>query len=324
MDRIMLALMESAKRAPRLGRALAVVLLAAATVAGTVSSASAEERWRRHEDRHEEWGPGPGHHGPDRFVPPPRHMPAPEWRGDIHRFHEHDIVVWRGGNWWRGAHDGRNGWWWIVGGVWYWYPKPIYPFPDPYRPPQVSAPSGEAWFYCRNPEGYYPYVNRCRVPWEVMTSQAAPPPPVAVAPPPPPPATRGGNEIGGTVLGAIGGGLLGAQVGHGTGQIAAAAAGTLLGAFIGNEIGQSLDRADAMAAADASRSAYGAPMGQTITWNNPSNGHNGTITPVREGQDSGGNYCREFQQNVQVGGRTQQAYGKACRKPDGAWEVVND
>lgn len=313
------ALMESAKRVPRFGRALAVALLAAATVVAPLGTASADEHWRRHE----EWGPGPGHHGPEHFGPPPRYERPPMWRGDIHRFHEHDIVVWRGGRWWRGPHDGRDGWWWIVGGAWYWYPQPVYPFPDPYRPPLVSAPPGEAWFYCRNPAGYYPYVARCFVPWDVMTSQAAPPPPVAVAPPPPP-ATTGGNEIGGTVLGAIGGGLLGAQMGHGTGQIAMAAAGTLLGAFVGNEIGQSLDRADAMAAEDASRSAYGAPMGQTITWNNPANGHNGTITPVREGQDSTGNYCREFQQRVQVGGKSQQAYGKACRKPDGAWEVVGN
>src|SRR5579883_2396691 len=36
----------------------------------------------------------------------------------------------------------------------------------------------------------------------------------------------------GTAVGAVGGGLLGAQIGHGSGQLAATAARTLLGAFI--------------------------------------------------------------------------------------------
>ena len=32
------------------------------------------------------------------------------WHDDIHRFHEHDIRVWRGGHWWHGLHEGRPGW----------------------------------------------------------------------------------------------------------------------------------------------------------------------------------------------------------------------
>jgi len=129
--------------------------------------------------------------------------------------------------------------------------------------------------------------------------------------------------VGGTVLGAIGGGLLGAQIGHGSGQLAAVAAGTLLGAFLGHEIGTSLDRADILAAQDVSNTAYAVPLGQSVAWNNPSNGHSGTIIPVRDGRDVSGNYCSEFQQQVRIGGRSEQAYGKACRMPDGAWQVVN-
>jgi triosephosphate isomerase len=36
-----------------------------------------------------------------------------------------------------------------------------------------------------------------------------------------------------------------------------------------------------------------------------------------------GRYCREFQQTVTIGGRTEQAYGTACMQPDGAWEVIS-
>lgn len=132
----------------------------------------------------------------------------------------------------------------------------------------------------------------------------------------------GPKQTGGAVLGAIGGGLAGAQFGRGSGNLAATAVGTLLGAYIGSEVGQSLDRADQMYAARAEQAAYAAPIGQQITWNNPDSGHSGTYIPTREGRDDSGNYCREYQTTVNIGGQTQKAYGQACRQPDGSWKVV--
>ena len=133
----------------------------------------------------------------------------------------------------------------------------------------------------------------------------------------------GGKETAGTLLGGAGGALLGAQVGSGSGQILAAVAGGLAGAFLGNQIGQSLDRADKAYAEQATQQAHNAPIGQTISWNNPDSGNSGTYTPVRDGYDSGGAYCREYQTTVTVGGKVQEAYGTACQQPDGSWKVVN-
>jgi surface antigen len=140
----------------------------------------------------------------------------------------------------------------------------------------------------------------------------------------------GPGEIGankttvGGLLGAAGGAVAGAQFGKGTGQLAAVAAGTLLGALIGSEAGKSLDRADQQYAYRANQQAQSAPIGQTIVWSNPQSGNSGTITPVREGQiPATGEYCREYQQSVQVGGQSQRAYGTACRQADGSWRVVN-
>ncbi len=105
------------------------------------------------------------------------------WRGDIHRFHEHDLGLWRGGHWYKGRHLGRRGWWWIVGGVWYFYPAPVYPYPDPYLPPVVVAPPAPApapaqqyWYYCSNPAGYYPYVARCATAWQPVPANPPPGP----------------------------------------------------------------------------------------------------------------------------------------------------
>ncbi len=127
----------------------------------------------------------------------------------------------------------------------------------------------------------------------------------------------------GTVLGAIGGGLLGSQIGGGKGTLIAVGAGTLLGAFLGKSVGESLDRADVNYANQAQTKAHVAPVGQQISWSNPETGHSGTVTPRREGTDASGNTCREYQQTITVAGKTEQAYGTACRQADGSWKVVN-
>jgi hypothetical protein len=99
------------------------------------------------------------------------------WHGDIRHFHEHDIGRWRGGHWYHGRYGGRLGWWWIVSGVYYFYPQPVYPYPDPYTPPVVvappvaaapapaPAPSSGTWYYCDAAGAYYPYVADCPSGW---------------------------------------------------------------------------------------------------------------------------------------------------------------
>jgi hypothetical protein len=110
------------------------------------------------------------------------------WQGDIRRFHDHDIARWRQGHWVSGVHGGRRGWWWIVGPTWYWYPAPVYPYPDPYQPPLAVVPAlpepfppGAAgvapqaptgyWYYCRDSGRYYPYVAQCRSPWHQVPAR---------------------------------------------------------------------------------------------------------------------------------------------------------
>ncbi|MFZ4540353.1 MAG: hypothetical protein ACOYNL_00905 [Rickettsiales bacterium] len=38
--------------------------------------------------------------------------------------------------------------------------------------------------------------------------------------------------------------------------------------------------------------------------------------------DPNGAYCREYQQQVVVGGRMRDSYGTACMQPDGDWKVL--
>ena len=132
----------------------------------------------------------------------------------------------------------------------------------------------------------------------------------------------GTKQTVGGLGGAALGGLLGSQFGSGTGKVAATAVGVFIGALAGSEIGRSLDRADRIYADKAVSRAHTAPIGETITWNNPKSGNRGTVTPVRDGTSASGQYCREFQQSITVGGKRQQGYGIACRQPDGAWRIV--
>ena len=133
---------------------------------------------------------------------------------------------------------------------------------------------------------------------------------------------HGGKQVFGTLAGAAAGGWLGSKIGGGTGQLAAIAGGTLLGGLIGNQIGRTMDDVDRLQARQALDYAQTAPIGETIQWNNPDTGNYGTVTPTRGGYTADGAYCREFQQTVTVGNRAQEAYGTACRQPDGSWKMV--
>jgi surface antigen len=99
--------------------------------------------------------------------------------------------------------------------------------------------------------------------------------------------------------------------------------GALLGGLLGVAIGNALDQRDREYAAGTYRQSLEmSRTGTTSTWYNPDSGHSGTITPTRTYESASGQYCREFQQTVTVGGQTEQAYGTACRQPDGSWQIV--
>lgn len=123
---------------------------------------------------------GDRHHA----VHPVYRRAVPVWRGHIEEFEIHDRPHWESGYWRHGIHDGRDGWWWVVAGLWYFYPEVIRPYPDPYTPPvvvvQPPAPREPAapvtplpaptqnWYYCASAKSYYPYVPTCPEEWQVV------------------------------------------------------------------------------------------------------------------------------------------------------------
>lgn len=125
-------------------------------------------------------------------------------------------------------------------------------------------------------------------------------------------------------LGALGGAAIGGAVGHnfgkGSGKVLATFAGAVLGAFAGSNIGRRLDAYDER---QAQRALEHNQTGHASQWRNPDRGHTVTMTPTDTYRTSSGRYCREYRTRVEVGGRGQEAYGTACRRPDGSWKIVN-
>jgi hypothetical protein len=152
-----------------------------------------------------------GQQGPQgqRFVR--GNFPARNFGGHVY----HGRVAWEGGRWRHEMHNGRLGWWWDVGGVWYFYPQQMDGPPAYVSDVEVmddayaDAPGGQ------DDMGAPP------------VGAAYPPPSVAYAPPPPPPPP---DPAAGAIGGAVVGGLLGGLI---TGRPVGAAVGAITGGTIG-------------------------------------------------------------------------------------------
>ncbi|WP_284416445.1 MULTISPECIES: hypothetical protein [unclassified Bradyrhizobium] len=154
-------------------------------------------------DRGHGYGPGPGPaamgRGPDaryaRGAVGVRQYGGQPYRGR---------VGWEGGRWRHEVHNGRPGWWWDVGGVWYYYPEPM-----------------------EGPPTYVSEDYADDVVYAPAAAYEAPPPPVAYEPAPPPSdPDPGASALGGAIIGGVLGGIL-------TGKAGGAAAGAVIGGATG-------------------------------------------------------------------------------------------
>ena len=148
--------------------------------------------------------PQGAHQGPAGGPPQGRYvargpMPQRDWGGHAYRGN----LAWEGGRWRHENHNGRYGWWWDVGGVWYFYPQPM---DGP--PAYISEDYADDVVYADAPA--------------VAAVGYPPPPPGAPLPPPDP----GASAVGGAIVGGVLGGLL-------TGRASGAAAGAVIGGATG-------------------------------------------------------------------------------------------
>ncbi len=131
--------------------------------------------------------------------------------------------------------------------------------------------------------------------------------------------TQNPNRDVGIATGAVVGGVLGNQIGKGSGRRWATGLGMIAGAIIGGNIGARMDQQDRMYSQQALESySDNSPK----SWTNPNTGSSYTVTPNNTYETASGP-CREYTTEAIIGGKPETVYGKACRQADGSWQVVN-
>ncbi|MEI9993687.1 MAG: glycine zipper domain-containing protein [Rhizomicrobium sp.] len=124
---------------------------------------------------------------------------------------------------------------------------------------------------------------------------------------------NGHGHAGGTVLGAIAGGLIGGAVSHGNGG--AVVGGAILGGFAGNAISRDVDCEDRDYAARAYHDSFYGDVGERYEWHGRDRGY---IVTTREYRRHG-HLCRDFTQVVYRHGREFDRDGTACFR-HGEWQ----
>ena len=134
---------------------------------------------------------------------------------------------------------------------------------------------------------------------------------------------QGPKESVGALSGmVIGGALANDMAGDSKNKGVATILGAFFGGVIGQNIGAQLDERDRLLAGEAYNTAleYN-PTDKAAEWRNPDSGNYGRVIPVATYRQNG-RYCREFTQEIFIGGEKQTGYGRACRQPDGSWEII--
>lgn len=128
------------------------------------------------------------------------------------------------------------------------------------------------------------------------------------------------NQTVGAGLGAGVGGMTCASWGKGYRHNPALVLGcAMVGAVVGSSVGRSIDEVDRMKTQQAIMQA---PTNQTTSWYNPNNGNQYAVTPVNNPmQYNNGTVCRDFTTIATIEGQRQRVNGRACRMPDGSWQM---
>jgi surface antigen len=131
--------------------------------------------------------------------------------------------------------------------------------------------------------------------------------------------TQNPNRDVGIATGAVVGGVLGNQIGKGSGRNWATGLGMIAGAIIGGNIGARMDRQDQL---NSQRALETYEDNRASSWTNPNSGNSYTVTPTNTYETANGP-CREYTTEAVVGGKPETIYGRACRQSDGSWQASN-
>jgi len=126
------------------------------------------------------------------------------------------------------------------------------------------------------------------------------------------------DHSGGTVLGAIAGGVLGGVASHGNGL--AIAGGAIFGGLAGNALSRDIDCDDRDYAGRAYEDAFDGDIGRRYEWTGRHGGHGYIVVNSEYRRD--GHRCRDFTQVVWHHGDRVEHNGTVCRRHH-EWEYVD-
>lgn len=135
---------------------------------------------------------------------------------------------------------------------------------------------------------------------------------------------RNQPDPAGALVGAVIGGLLGNAAGNRRNETATTIAGVIAGGAIGAALTNKLDCEDRSYAYKTYTTGFNAGRANAFyDWQNPQSGARGRLHVLDYYNDEDGFRCTVYSQTIYIGGRPEEARGRACQQPDGAWAIID-
>lgn len=135
---------------------------------------------------------------------------------------------------------------------------------------------------------------------------------------------RNKPDPAGALVGAVIGGLLGNAAGNSRNSTGTTIAGVIAGGAIGAALTTKLDCEDRSYAYKTYNTGFNAGRANAYyDWQNPQSGTRGRLHVLDYYEDEDNFRCSVYSQTIWIDGRPQEARGRACQQPDGAWAIID-
>ena len=135
---------------------------------------------------------------------------------------------------------------------------------------------------------------------------------------------RNKPDPAGALVGAVIGGLLGNAAGNSRNSTGTTIAGVIAGGAIGAALTTKLDCQDRSYAYKTYNTGFNAGRANAYyDWQNPQSGTRGRLHVLDYYEDEDNFRCSVYSQTIWIDGRPEEARGRACQQPDGAWAIID-
>ncbi len=135
---------------------------------------------------------------------------------------------------------------------------------------------------------------------------------------------RNQPDPAGVLAGALLGGILGNTAGGRNNSAGTTFAGVIAGGAIGAALTANLECEDRSYAYKTYSDGFNRGRANAYyDWSNPRNGHRGRMHVLDYYEDEDNFRCAVYSHEVFIGGRSEEARGRACQQPDGSWAIID-